>query len=331
MVDEFGGPEQLAVVDVPIPDPAPGEVAIAVDYAGVGFVDVLFRRGDFSTLLSPRFTPGIEVSGRVQSVGADVDLPHGLPVVALLNDFSRGGRAGGYAEVALARADLVIPLNERLQPEAAAGLLVNATTAQWALQRSATIKRGDDVAVLGASGGLGAVALRLAAAAGARRVIAVLGRPEAEPAARQAGATDIVLRGTLDDALRNLTDGRGVDVVLDPVGGHARAQVLEQVAFGGRHIVVGNASGSDLSISTDQLWHTSLTVGGFSLGAAAAQLPETVAEEALAALELLAADGRQNSVEVVELNDVIEVHRALDAGRAPTKTVLQINPVPRPS
>lgn len=121
-----------------------------------------------------------------------------------------------------------------------------------------------------------------------------------------------------------LTGGRGVDVVLDPVGGRARRQVFEQLALGGRQIVVGNASGSDLAISTDDLWHASRTVGGFNLGAAAARMPAAVAREASAALEALARDGREDVVHLADIDDVDEVHRALDEGHAATETVLRV-------
>jgi NADPH:quinone reductase len=323
VVTEFGGPESLRIVEVPEPEPGPGEVTIAVSHAGVGFVDALFRRGAFASLLPAPLTPGIEVSGLVRAVGAGVELAVGAPVAALLNDFGRGARAGGYAEVALARADLVVPIEPGPDAAvAAAAFAVNGATARWALQRTARVAPGEDVVVLGASGGLGSVALPLARAAGARRVIAVVGRRSSEDAVRVAGATDVVLRGELDGALQALTDGRGVDVVVDPVGGPARKASFAALAPFGRLVVVGNASGEDVAVSTDGVWHAMTSVAGFSLGAAAGLTPALVASEARAALAELGTGSE--GVEVVDLDEVVEVHRALDENRAATKTVLQV-------
>lgn len=325
VVAEFGGPETLRVVDVPEPVPGPGEVTIEVAYAGVGFVDSLFRQGAFAALLPAPLTPGIEVSGRVRAVGEGVALEVGAPVAALLNDFGRGAQAGGYAEVALARADLVVPLGSGTdEAVAAAAFVVNGATARWALHRTARLVPGEDVVVLGVSGGLGSVALPLARAAGARRVIAVVGRESAVAGAEEAGATDVVLRSELDGALRGLTEGRGVDVVLDPVGGAARRQAFEQLAPFGRLVVVGNASGEDVPFSSDGVWHAMTGVAGFSLGAAAGVAPELVAGEARAALDVLGDDA--SGVTVADLDDVVEVHRALDENRAPRKTVLRCAP-----
>lgn len=145
-----GGPEVLQLVEVLEPTPGPGEVTIDVAYAGVGFVDTLFRRGVFS--LPTPFTPGIEVSGRVRSVGEGVDeLTPGDPVAALLNDFVNLPGGGGYAEVARARAALTFRIEGGADLAGAASALVNGTTAWMAVGELARVQRGEDVLVLGAT------------------------------------------------------------------------------------------------------------------------------------------------------------------------------------
>ncbi|MGH3548113.1 MAG: alcohol dehydrogenase catalytic domain-containing protein [Pseudonocardiaceae bacterium] len=162
VVEKPGGPEVLRVVDGPAPSPDSGELSIDVDFAGVGFVDTLFRAGVFS--LAPPFIPGIEVAGRVRELGAGVDgFRIGQPVAALLNDFGRGSRAGGYAEVAVARTGMVTAVPEGANLACVAAVLVNGVTAWIALHRLARLQTSDDVVVLGASGGLGGAASRLAA------------------------------------------------------------------------------------------------------------------------------------------------------------------------
>jgi NADPH2:quinone reductase len=162
MVERPGPPDVLRVTEVSEPIPGDGELSIDVEYAGVGFVDTLFRRGEFA--LPTPFTPGLEVTGRVRALGAGVTgFTAGQPVAALLNDFGRGPRAGGYAEVAVAHASMVtlVPAGSDLATVAAA--LVNGVTGWLALHDLARLRSGEDVLVLGASGGLGGTVSRLAA------------------------------------------------------------------------------------------------------------------------------------------------------------------------
>jgi NADPH:quinone reductase len=162
VVERPGPVEALQVREYPEPTPRAGEVSIAVHYAGVGFVDTLFRAGAFD--LPTPFIPGIEVTGRIRALGPDVTgLEKGQPVAALLNDFGRSARAGGYAEVALAHTSMVTALPEDADLAWVAAVLVNGVTAWIALHQLAHLQVTDQVLVLGASGGLGSIACRLAA------------------------------------------------------------------------------------------------------------------------------------------------------------------------
>jgi NADPH:quinone reductase len=146
VVDTPGPVEALRLVDVADPCPGEGEVAIEVAYAGVGFVDTLFRSGAFD--LPTPFIPGIEVTGHVRSVGPDVaGFTPGQPVAALLNDFGRGMRAGGYAEIAVAHCSMTAPLPVDADLAQVTAVLVNGVTAWIALCDLARLDVCDDVLV----------------------------------------------------------------------------------------------------------------------------------------------------------------------------------------
>jgi NADPH2:quinone reductase len=280
-----GPAESLQIVELSPPSPGPGELSVDVEFAGVGFVDTLFRAGAFQ--LPMPLTPGIEVSGRVRDVGPDVvGFQVGQPVAALLNDFDRGPRAGGYAEVAVAHASMAVALPEDVDLARVAAVLVNGVTAWIALHNLARLHVDDNVLVLGASGGLGSIASRLAAVHPARRVIGVVGNV-AKRSSAAAACTDVILASDLDTAVNELTDGRGVNVVIDPVGGELRIQAFEQLAPFGRHVVLGNASGRDQPISGDAAWLASRQLIGFSLGGVAHLMPEQISTAASAIVELV--------------------------------------------
>lgn len=322
-VEQPGPPEALRITELPDPSPSDAELSIDVEFAGVGFVDTLFR-SDALQLPLP-FTPGIEVAGRVRELGPGVTgFSAGQPVAALLNDFGRGMRAGGYAEIAVAHASMAVPLPAQADMARSAAVIVNAVTAWIALHSVARVGVGDDVLVLGASGGLGSAACRLAAIHPARRVIGVVGSP-ARRAAAPAECTDVIVASELATAIDELTGGRGADVVIDPVGGELRARAYDRLAPFGRLLVLGNASGEDPGLSADAAWHGTRHVAGLSLGAVAHLIPGEVSAAAEAVVGLLHRGIlREPAPAVLPLERAAEVHRALEERSAPPKTVLAI-------
>lgn len=323
VVTAAGPPEALHVMELPPPSAGHGEISIDVEFAGVGFVDTLFRAGAFG--LPMPFTPGIEVTGRVREVGPGVvGYRTGQPVGALLNDFGRGPRAGGYAEIAVAHASMATPLPEDIDLAHVAAVLVNGVTAWIALHNLARIKATDDVLVLGASGGLGSITSRLAAIHPARRVIGVVGSAGKRGVARTA-CTDVIVGADMVTAIDELTDGRGVDVAIDPVGGDLRTSAYGLLAPFGRLVVVGNASGQDQPVSGDAAWHGTRHLIGFSLGGVAHLMADQVSAAAAAIVQLVHRNLLPDTVPtVMPLEQVIEVHRALEERVAPTKTVLAV-------
>ncbi|HZE39297.1 MAG TPA: zinc-binding dehydrogenase [Stackebrandtia sp.] len=318
-----GPAEALEVTELPDPSPGRGELTIDVAYAGVGFVDTMFRSGTFE--LPTPFTPGIEATGYVRAVGSDVEgFVPGQPVGALLNDFGRTMRAGGYAEIAVAHATMATRLPDDADLARVCAVLVNGGTAWTVLHDLARLDVRDRVLILGASGGLGEVAARVAAIRPARSVIGVFGRalPRARP---DLPWTDTVLAADLDATIADLTEGHGVDVVIDPVGGALRETAYGHLAPFGRQIVVGNASGEDRTISADSAWANSRQVIGFSQGGTAHLVPDRV-QSALSAIVDLTHRGLlgTDAPAVVPLDEAAEVHRALEDRRAPVKTVLRV-------
>jgi NADPH2:quinone reductase len=317
-----GPVDSLETVELPEPSPGPGELTVEVAYVGVGFVDTLFRSGAFD--LPTPLTPGIEVTGHVREVGAGVvGFEPGQPVAALLNDFGRGMRAGGYAEVAVAHAAMTNGLPAGADLARTAAVLVNGVTAGLALRDLARLDVGDDVLVLGAGGGLGGITGRLAAVRPARRVIAVVGSTGRRLS--DATWTDVVHGADLETAVRELTDGRSVDVVIDPVGGELRTRASAQLAPFGRLVALGNASGEDTAIAGDSVWQGTRQVLGLSPGGVAHLVPERVGA-ALSALVDLVHRGAlgEPAPAVLPLDRVAEVHQALEERTAPAKTVLAV-------
>lgn len=317
-----GPVDSLEMVELPEPSPGPGELTVKVAFAGVGFVDTLFRSGAFG--LPTPLTPGIEVSGHVREVGEGVvGFEPGQPVAALLNDFGRGMRAGGYAEVAVAHAAMTTRLPEGADLARMAAVPVNGVTGWLALRDLARLGVGEDVLVLGAGGGLGGITGRLAAIHPARRTIGVVGSPGKRLS--DATWTDVVHGADLETAVREITGGRGVDVVIDPVGGALRTRAYDLLAPFGRLVMLGNASGQDTAIAGDSVWHGTRQVLGLSLGGVAHLVPERVGA-ALSALVGLVHRGtlREPAPAVLPLDRVAEVHRGLEERTAPAKTVLAL-------
>lgn len=322
VVPEPGPAESMQTRELPDPLPGPGELSIEVAYAGVGFVDTLFRSGAFG--LPTPFTPGLEITGRVRAVGTGAaGFAPGQAVAALLNDFGRGMRAGGYAEIAIAHATMSTRLPDDADLARTAGVLVNGVTAWLALHHIAHLDVQDEVLVLGASGGLGSVAGRLAAIHPAHGVTAVAGSAGMSP--DPATWTRIVPGADLEEAVQELTGGRGVDVVIDPVGGELRSRAHDLLAPFGRHVVLGTASGEDRSISVDAAFRNTRQILGFSLGGVAHLVPEQVGR-ALAAVVGLVHRGLigEPPPVIVPLEQVGDVHRALEDRVAPAKTVLAV-------
>ncbi len=240
-VQAIGEPaEVLQQVEVPVPEPGPGEVLVQVWAATLNFPDVLMARGHYQERPAVPFTPGVEFCGIVVAVGAGV----GQHLVGERVVGTTVMPHGSLASFAIAPATDVHLAPPGLDDESAAALHLAYQTGWFGLYRRAALRVGETLLVHAAAGGVGSAAVQLGRAAGAR-VIAVVGGPEKAAAAHSLGADVVIdrLAQEVVPVVKEVTDGRGVDVVYDPVGGPAFHASTKVVAFEGRIVVVGFTSG----------------------------------------------------------------------------------------
>jgi NADPH:quinone reductase len=263
------GPGSLELADLPDPEPGACGVRIRVRAAGVNFADGLMLKGQYQEKPPLPFTPGLEVAGEVEAAGAGVrGLGAGQRVLAVVNH-------GGFAEKVVARADDVVLLPDDMDDVTAAGFAIAYGTAHGALRWRADLHAGEVVLVHGAGGGVGLTAVECGKAVGAT-VIATARGADKLAVAREHGA-DHVLDSESDDIkgrVRELTAGRGADVVYDPVGGAVFDASLRCVAWEGRIVVVGFASGQVPQIPANLLLVKNAAALGFYWGSYRKHDPE---------------------------------------------------------
>ncbi|WP_324786409.1 quinone oxidoreductase family protein [Streptomyces sp. H51] len=315
---EYGGPEVLGVVEADVPEPGPGQVSVDVAYTGVNFADLKARSEGYRVTDLP-FRPGLEVSGRVRAVGEGVvGLTAGQEVTALT-----GG--GAYADVVLADAVTVFPLPTGVDPRTAAALPTVLPTAYALVHSVGRLQPGETVLVQGAAGGVGTVAGQLAKAAGAGAVYGVVSGAAKAAYAREQGYDEVFV-GEFAEPVRAATGGRGVDLVLDPVGGDTLRAGLASLAVFGRLVSFGNASSAPAwSVGQPELYPQGVSVGGFSILTLARTAPgelRSLAERAFAK----AVDGTVSLPVTAEfaLEEAAEAHRLMGARTSTGKLLLRV-------
>ncbi|GAA3422253.1 NADPH:quinone oxidoreductase family protein [Streptosporangium vulgare] len=238
----LGAPEDLELADVATPSPGPGEVVVAVSHVGLNFHDTLIIAGTHVVRPEPPFSPGSEYAGTVVAVGEGVTSVRPGDRVAGNEEY------GCARDAVLVRADRVTVVPGHVTDRQAAAILVAYSTAYHALVQRAGLRAGETLAVLGAAGGVGSAAVDVGNLLGAR-VIAGASTPERAESARRHGAHetfsygDSGSSGDAKAAIKELTGGAGADVVFDPVGGAVAEAAVRAVAWDGRYLVVGFASG----------------------------------------------------------------------------------------
>jgi NADPH:quinone reductase len=255
--------EVMRLEETAVPEPGAGQVLLKVRASSVNFPDALLCRGEYQIRPALPFTPGVEICGETEDgrrVIANPALPH-----------------GGFAEYALADASTLLPAPDALDDAEAAALHIAYQTGWFGLHRRAQLRSGETLLVHAAAGGVGSAAVQLGKAAGAR-VIGVVGGPVKAHVARSLGC-DLVIDRHAEDvvaAVKQATEGRGADVVYDPVGGHAYAQSARCVAFEGRIVVVGFASGSIPSPALNHALVKNYSILGLHWGLYAVKDPRSV-------------------------------------------------------
>lgn len=258
VAQKLSGPSGLAYTDV---DDVVGGDAIVIDVgaAGVSFPDLLLLRGEYQLRLEPPFIPGMEVAGVVRSAPYDSAVKAGQRVTAL-------AMLGGWAEQVVVPPENLRPTPDDIDDAEAVALLGNYQTMYFALARRGALRRGETVLVLGSGGGIGTASVQIAKALGAK-VIAMVHRRQAMDFVKSLGA-DVVLPladGWLQ-AVKDHTDGRGVDLVVDPIGGETFDDAIRALDVEGRLLVIGFAAGGIPTVKVNRLLLRNVSVIGVGYG-----------------------------------------------------------------
>jgi NADPH2:quinone reductase len=312
-VHQFGDlREAMTLTDVPDPEPGAGQIFVRVLAAPANFPDVLMCQGAYQVKPPLPFTPGVELCGEVVSLGPGV------------TGFAPGDRvigaavmpAGSFAEVAIMDAAGAFPAPEGLDDAEAAAFYISYQTGWFALHRRAHLAPGETLLVHAAAGGVGSAAVQLGKAAGAR-VIGVVGGEEKADAARALGADVVVDRRRQDfvSVVKDVTGGRGADVIYDPVGGEAYDRSAKCIAFEGRILVIGFASGRVPTPALNHALIKNYSIVGLHWGLYGTKEPRAI-KDCHDQLLKLAADGaiRPLVSERLGLADVIDGLERLAAG-----------------
>lgn len=258
-ITRLDGPEAMELLDVPEPTPSGDDVLIEVHAAGVSFPDVLQTRGLYQLKPDLPFTPGSEVAGIVRQAPANCGFAVGDRVIAFPG-------LGGFAELVTCDASRVFSLPDNVSFITGAALPMNYFTMHFALARRGHLKRGETVLVHGAAGGIGTAAIQLAKAYGAQ-VIGVVSSDAKAEIAKQAGADHVVRTDGFLAQVKSLTNGRGVDMVVDPVGGPQFTDSLRSLAPEGRLLVIGFTAGEIPQVKVNRLLLNNISVVGVGWGA----------------------------------------------------------------
>ncbi len=238
VVEQYDAIDNVGLKDVALPEVSSGQVRVKIQAASIGFVDGLKVQGLYQTKDPLPFTPGTEFAGIVDEVAGDVSgFARGAAVMGMT-------RSGALAEYIVVPATAITVMPDGIAPEAGAAFRANYLTALYALSERASLRTGEHLLVLGAAGGVGIAAVQVGKLMGARVIAA------ASTEAKRKFAADHGADATIDytdanwrDALKDITNGHGADVIFDPVGGDVSVQAFRSIAWNGRHLVVGFAAG----------------------------------------------------------------------------------------
>ncbi|WP_440763648.1 quinone oxidoreductase family protein [Natronorubrum sp. DTA7] len=317
-VTEYGDSDQLEATDADLPEPGAGEVRIEVEAAGINFADIMQRRGVYPGGPEAPYTPGMEAAGTIDATGEGVGLEEGDRVVAMLS-------TGGYAEYAVANAQMLFPIPEGMSFEEAAGFPVQFLTAHSCLFEWGGLEEDETVLIQAAAGGVGTAAVQLASNHGAE-VFGTASTQEKLDLAEGLGCdhpinyTETDFREIIDEE----TDGEGVDLVLESVGDDVFERSLDAMKHFGRMVTYGVASGVPGEIENRRLLFENKTIKGFHLGQASYHDPGTVMKAVPELTEgLTSGDLEVILGESFALEDAAEAHQYIEDRKSSGKVVLK--------
>ncbi len=318
---EFGPVDDLALAETTSPNVGAGQVKIRVRACGVNFPDILMVQGLYQLKPPLPFSPGMEVAGEISEVGEGVEgLKVGQRVVSTL-------MWGGFAEAVVAPAAMPLPIPAAMSFEQAAAIPLAYGTAHVALTHRAGLKPGETLLVLGAAGGVGLAAVELGKLLGAR-VIAAASTTKKLDLALEYGAADVInyTNESLRDRVKALTDGRGADVVFDPVGGDLFDQALRRIAWEGRYLVIGFASGRIPSAPVNIALLKNASIVGLFWGAYWQNNPAVIRRSFEQLMAYFAAGEIKPHIhKTFPLDDAVAALRELQERRAQGKVVIRMS------
>ena len=272
-LERYDGPSALTLTEVPDLEPAPDRVLVEVRAIGVNFPDLLATRGEYQHRPPLPFVPGCEIAGDVVAAGADSGFSPGDRVAAFTWD-------SGYAERALVDPAGAVRLPAEVSYEEGAAMVVNYHTSFFALSRRGQLREAETALVMGAAGGIGTASLQIARGLGAHVIAGVADEAQAEIASRAGAHETLVLEERFAPAVLDRTGGRGVDVVVDPLGDRFFDEAVRTLAPEGRLLVIGFAAGAIPTVKVNRLLLRNASVVGVAWGAFLAVEPGIAAASA---------------------------------------------------
>ena len=318
--DGSGGPDAIRVEDVEAPRPRSEEVLVQIVAAGVSFPDLLISKGKYQIKPDPPFTLGGEFAGLVIDVGAEVD------------DLIAGDRVAGFTTTGAFAEIIAVPrrrlhhIREDVSYDVAAGFSLNYSTAYAALKTKAKLSEGETLLVLGAGGGIGLAAVELGKHMNAR-VLACASSEKKLDVCRQYGAEATINYSEKDlrQEIRKVASSRGIDVIIDPVGGALTEAAFREIGYNGRLVAVGFASGEIPRLPLNLPLLKGASVLGFSIGALLTAEPETAAENWRELETFLSAGRLRPHISArFPLADAPRALKQLESRRAVGKLILEI-------
>ncbi|WP_445613518.1 quinone oxidoreductase family protein [Geobacillus sp. YF-1] len=319
VIEEFGGVEVLKLKDIEEPKPKPNEVIIAVSKTSLNFADIKNRtgkkaKGEFPLIL------GLDAAGIVVEVGEQVkSISVGQRVIAFPSN-------GSYTEYVVADEKLVFPIPDNMDMLTAAACPIVSFLSYALLKYLARIQEGESVLIHSASGGVGTTAIQLARIFGAKQIFGSVGNIEKEFIAIDAGADEVFTYENFVREVKERTDGQGVNVILDSVGGTVSEQSMNCLANYGRLIHFGNSSGKPGTFLTNQVHASCRSVLGFSLGTTRKERPEYLKHIADSVIPLISkGDLRIKIGHVFELSEISNAHALMENRMHSGKIIINVN------
>jgi NADPH:quinone reductase len=321
VVRNCGGIEVVKIENYPDPIPGEGEVLIEVEKSSVNFADIKAREGQYHGIKKLPFIPGLDVAGRVVAVGKNVkETWVGERVIAWPN-------TGGYAELAVANENLTYPISDKISPGIAAAFPTIAMTAYYLTTNIARLNKNENILIYAAAGGVGSIAVQMAKLHGAGRIIGLVGNDSKKEVVYRLGA-DLVInykKENVAETVNEFTNGHGVDVILNSVGGNSFIDDFKCLAYFGRLVSFGYAAGSPNPIKPEVLHPKCQSVLCFSLGTTRRVAPKSLRTHMENVVQLI----EQGKLEVItdreySLDEVSAAHSRIESRGTIGKTILNV-------